>query len=442
MRKNFRFNIIIRILVLTLLLALLIYFLLVAEKYLRSVYMGVFLIIAIIEFVWYVDRSNRDFAAFLLALLQNDFTTTFSESNKGRSFNELHSVYNRITQKFKSISSEKEVQHIYLEALVEHVRVGILSYDENEKVHLMNHALKKLLHKPQLLHLQSLENIDHVLLETIRNIKPGENRLVKLTIDNHLLQLSLHASEFRLQSKYYKLVSFQNIKNELDANEMDAWQKLIRVLTHEIMNSVTPISSLTETLHQIVENESKNEVFDRSTLTKVLQGLDAIKSRSSGLQSFTQAYRNLTKIPPPKFRKIKVSQLIDRVTTLLKPDLQKIFFTVEYSNPDVYAIADPELLDQVLINLIKNALEALEDVEDPHLSIRVVEEGRLKIMISDNGTGIDEDKLEQIFVPFFTTKKNGSGIGLALSKQIMRLHNGTLNVESIYGSDTTFTMEL
>lgn len=442
MRKNFRYNIIFRVLLIALLLALLIYFLLVSEKYLRSAYFAIFLIVAIVEFIWYVDRTNRDFAAFLLALLQNDFTTTFSETAKGKSFNELHSAFNQITQKFKTISSEKEVQHIYLESLVEHVRVGILSYDEKEKIHLMNGALKSLLRKPQLLYLKGLEGVDKKLLKTIRSIKPRENKLVKIKIDNQLLQLSLHASEFRLHQQYYKLVSFQNIKNELDANEMDAWQKLIRVLTHEIMNSVTPISSLSSTLYEIIEKENKNGTLDQNTIQKVLTGLDAVKSRSAGLQSFTEAYRNLTRIPPPHFREVDIKDILERIEMLLKPNLENVAFQVVYSKQPIKFIADAELLDQVLINILKNALEALEDRENPKLLINVDKNEKVRITISDNGPGIDEDKIDQIFVPFFTTKKGGSGIGLALSKQIVRLHNGTLQVESIPEQGTSFIIEI
>lgn len=442
MRKNFRYNIIIRILLITVLLALLIYFFIVAEKYLRSIYFLIFLVMAVIEFIWYVDRTNRDFAAFLLALLQNDFTTTFSETARGKSFNELHGAFNQITKKFKTISSEKEVQHIYLEALVQHVKVGILSYDEQEKVHLMNNALKNLLQKPQLLHLKGLENTDKNLVQAVRTIIPGENKLVKIKIDNNLLQLSLHASEFKLQEKYYKLVSFQDIKNELDANEMDAWQKLIRVLTHEIMNSVTPITSLSNTLYQIVEKEKEKGPLGQETINKVMVGLDAVKTRSAGLQSFTEAYRNLTKVPPPRFADVNVKAALDRLETLLKPHLSEIDFQISYTRPEIKVIADPELLDQVLINIIKNAIEALEETTHPHLHVLIEEKEKVRIIISDNGPGIDEDKIDQIFIPFFTTKKTGSGIGLALSKQILRVHNGTINVESEKGKGTSFIIEL
>ncbi len=443
MTKNFRLNVIIRILIITLIIALLMYFILIQLKYLRSVYLGIFLVIAIVEFVWYVDRTNRDFASFLLALLQDDFTTTFSEKGKGKSFGMLYSAFNKITQKFKRISSAKEVQHIYLEMLVEHVKVGILSYNKEERIHLMNNALKQLLNKPQALYLNSLASVNQQLLDTIREIKPGENKLVKIAVRNELLELSIHATEFKVEDDHYKLVSLQNIKHELEANELEAWQKLIRVLTHEIMNSVAPITSLTGTLQGIVEKKvSDNETLDGQTTDNLLKGLDAIMNRSAGLQSFTEAYRNLTRIPTPKFQSVDVNKMLERIEILLRPDLENIDFKIDASAVKQHISADADLLDQVLINLVKNALYAVKGKEKPKISIAAVQEEKTKIIVSDNGTGVDPDKLDQIFIPFFTTKKNGSGIGLALSKQILMLHGGTIQVSSVLGEGTRFTITI
>jgi len=443
MTKNFRLNVILRILMIALIITLLIYFILIDPKYLRSVYLGIFLIIAMAEMVWYVDRTNRDFATFLLALLQDDFTTTFSESGKGKSFGMLYGAFNKITQKFKNISSAKEVQHIYLEMLVEHVKVGILSYNKEEHIHLMNNSLKQLLNKPQCLYLNALATVDQQLPEVIREIKPGENRLLKINVANELLQLSIHANEFKVEGDYYKLVSFQNIKNELEVNELEAWQKLIRVLTHEIMNSVAPITSLTNTLHSIVEQKAQQkEVIDDQTADNILKGLDAIMNRSSGLQSFTEAYRNLTRIPKPNFQPVDLGKAFERIEILLKPDFDNVIFTVDLTTLKHDVMADPDLLDQVFINLIKNALAAVNGRSGAHIKVEIKQEDKSQIVISDNGIGIDPDKLDQIFIPFFTTKKSGSGIGLALSKQIMMLHSGTIKVNSIPGEGTQFTLTL
>ncbi|MEM9389294.1 MAG: ATP-binding protein [Bacteroidota bacterium] len=436
--RSFRLNIVLRLAIITGLISLMVFYLLVDPRYLRSFYILLFLVVAFVEFFWYIDKTNRDFKSFLLALLQNDFTTRFSEKGKGKSFNEFYTVLNRITDKFEDISSQKQAQHIYLESLVEHVKVGIISFDDTEKIQLVNQATKDLLGLPQIISLKTIQRVDKYLLKIIREIKPGENRLVKLIVKNEMLQLNVHASEFKLQNRFFKLVSLQNIKNALDENELAAWQKLIRVLTHEIMNSVTPITSLSGTLKSLVDKKrNENKFIDKDSIDKLWVGLDAVENRSKGLQSFTTSYRKLTKIPTPVFESVKIRERVNRILELFKNETQGVNIKVSISN-DVLILADPELLDQVLINMIKNALDAMTGTDGPQLSIGCT--AKNIITISDNGSGIEEDKLDQIFIPFFTTKKDGSGIGLALSQQIMHLHKGKIDVHSEKGIGTTFNL--
>jgi len=441
MRRNFRLNIILRILLLTIFITLAVYFLLVEKHYLRSVYLLLFIAITIIEFIYYVDRTNRDFTSFLLALLQGDFTTTFSTTGKGKSFNKLYDAFNKITRRFKQISTVKQAQHIYLETLVEHVKVGIISFDQNEKVHLMNHTVKHMLNKETLLYLKGLSSVSEELLRTLREIKPGDQRLIKLSVRDELLQLAIHAATFKQLDDTYKIISIQNIKNELETNELVAWQKLIRVLTHEIMNSVTPISSLTDTLKQMTVKELESGNHKEGIMPKLVEGLEAIKSRSDGLQAFTQAYRKLTKIPPPNFDKVYLLDSVKKIETLLADDLKTVDFKVS-TDKNIEILADKSLLEQVLINLIKNAIQALENTPDGIIRLTLEKNGKVEISISDNGPGIEPDKMDKIFIPFFTTKKDGSGIGLALSREIIRLHNGSLNATSIPGEGTSFIIKI
>lgn len=440
MFKSFRVNVILRLSIITILVGLMLYFVISDAHYLRSIYLFIFLIIALIELFWYIDRTNRAFSSFLMALMQNDFTTTFSATNKGKSFGELYRAFNMITERFKKLSSEKQAQHIYLETLVEHVKVGIISFDENEKIQLMNEAFKKLSGNPTILYLKSLNTVNEELVETLRNIEPGDQKLLKINIGNNLMQLAINASTFKIHDGTYKLISVQNIKNELDSNELDAWQKLIRVLTHEIMNSVTPISSLTDTLATLTASELEKENPEKATMQKVMQGLKAIKSRSTGLQSFTEAYRKLTRIPPPAFAEVDIHSTIERIQTLLAEPLKGIDFKISTSNKSLRCIADAALLEQVIINIIKNAIEAVGDIMDPKIHVRISQNEKTQITISDNGHGIDEDKIDKVFIPFFTTKTDGSGIGLALSREIMRLHGGNIEVQSSKDSGTSFTM--
>lgn len=437
MLKNFRLRILIRIIAIVLLIGLMLYFAIIDEKYLRSIYILTFIIILISELVWYIDRTNRDINSFLMGLLQNDFTTTFSASKKGKSFSQLYDTFNQITQKFKEISAERQAQHIYLETLVEHVKVGIISFDDQEKMHLINNAFKKMIGKSNFLYLSSLQTVSVELVDALRNIQPGDQKLVKLSLGGNLLQLAIHASSFKLQNQHFKLVSVQNIKNELESNELDAWQKLIRVLTHEIMNSVTPISSLTDTLSQIAAGANDSP----EVLPKIQQGLEAIKLRSEGLQTFTEAYRKLTRIPTPSFTKVNVHHLIKRVQTLFENELNAIKIEI-YIPENLEIIADGALIEQVMINLIKNAIDAVSEVASPRINISTEVNEKVYITISDNGSGIEADKLDKIFVPFFTTKPDGSGVGLALSREIIRLHNGSIDVYSQTGTGTQFTVTL
>jgi len=438
--KKFRFQIILRVTVLTAIITLLAWCI-VYELYLRSVYVGIAAAISVVELIWYTDRFNRDVKGFLRSLLQRDFTTHYEETGRGKTYDELYETFNSISDIFKKISAEKEMQHKYLEMLVEHVRVSILSIDADENIHLANQSLRDLLRKNILRNLISLEAVDATLAKTIREIHAGETRLIKVSIDNELLQLSIHASEFKLDDRYFKLISMQNIKNELDVREMESWQKLIRVLSHEIMNSVSPISSLSDTLHRMVAQNQNGLSQNNADLYDSLdKGLEAIKVRSEGLVNFTQTYRKLTHVPIPSLKKVRLKDIIDRVQVLLAAKIGEHKVQLNISRVDVELVADPELMEHVFINLLLNAVDATKNQANPKVDIytTVTQKGQLSIHMIDNGEGIDKEMMEKIFIPFFTTRKNGSGIGLALTKQILHLHQAEILLKSEPGKGTEF----
>lgn len=436
--KNFRFQIIVRVLIMTLAIILLAWCL-VEELYLRSIYIAVGVALLVVEFIWYADRFNRDVKTFLISLHQRDFTTHFDASRKGRSFDELYQMLNKISAIFKAISSEKEMQHRYLEMLVEHMRVGVLSMDAEGKIHLANQAVKNLLQKEVLSGLRSLESLDASLVTTLQHIKTGETKLLRLQVHNDPLQLSIHASEFKLNDKYYKLISMQNIRNELDAREMEAWSKLIRVLSHEIMNSVAPIISLSGTMHDLVRKKMGAPLAEAEVNT-LNQGLDAIRLRSEGLYNFTQSYRQLTGIPKVNLKNTNLKELVGRVQTLLHGKLNEhhVRFNMDKVHGEI--MADPELMEHVFINLVLNAVEALEGRSEKliEVSTSTSPKGNLSIHVIDNGEGMDERTAEKIFIPFFTTRKSGSGIGLAITKQILQLHHADIRFNTEKGKGTEF----
>ncbi|MFK7905199.1 MAG: PAS domain-containing sensor histidine kinase [Chitinophagales bacterium] len=432
--RRFSINIIIRVCILALIAFGMVYGLTETEWLITNVVMGFVLLGLIVELIYYVERTNRDLKNFLLAIKYRDFANTFTLTNLSPSHNELKEAFNIITNEFQNLRAEKESNHQYLQNVVEHVGVALICFDEDGKIQLMNQAAQKMLHKPYLQSIQALKYVDADLLYSLQKLKSGERELSKLVIQDEILNLAVEATEFKLQDKYYKLISLQNIRSELDEKELEAWQKLIRVTTHEIMNSVTPIISLTELINTLIEDEEGNQKpldeIHPEDIEDIRQGLHTIENRSKGLLRFVNAYRSIYKQPKPNFQKVVVQDLLQRLAVLFKSEWQQRNIRFEMNLPpyELMMTADPELLEQVLINLLKNAMQAVEKKPDAHIKLNVFRtvENRTIIQVEDNGGGISEELKEQVFIPFFTTKEKGSGVGLSLSRQIMRLHKGRI----------------
>ena len=435
MLYRFRTNLIFRVLLLTLGL-----FGLVGaweSNTFLAVISGIFALACLASIVYFVDQTNRDLAGFLTSIKYNDFTATSSAAHRGKSFGELYDAFNLINRKFQEVRADKEANHQFLQTIVEQIEVGLLCYNEAGEVKLMNKALQRMLHKSFLLHLDGLEQVDVKLLEAIKASREGKRDLVKITVENRLLQLAVLTSELRLQDERLFLVSIKNIQNELEEQELIAWQKLIRILTHEIMNSVAPITSLSGTIVAMLADQ---ETPDAATVGDIRQSVEVIKRRGEGLLAFTETYRSLTRIPPPNFQEVSANTLMQQVARLYEPKAreQGIEMHMHLHPADLILQADPHLLEQVVINLTKNALDALQGQEEAviHLHVNRNKHGQGVLQVADNGPGIPADQLEQIFVPFYTTKPTGSGIGLSLSRQIMRMHKGTIEVQSVEGEGT------
>lgn len=441
---EFRVNIILRVLVLLLLVAGGVYSF-SQQAFLTTGFLGILLAMAVVNIIHYVNQTNRDLANFFASIQYDDFTTTGSAGHKGTSFGELHRQFNFINKKFQEIRAEKEANHQFLQTIVEHIDIGLLGVKDDGEVNLMNKALQAMLHKSYLINLDALEKVDLRLWEVVKNLQPGERELIKINIDNQLQQLAIQCIELMLNREHFRLFSFQNIQSELEQQEMAAWQKLIRILTHEIMNSVAPIASLSSTMHDFLVAQ-KNGQLEAGDLEQVTHSLSVIRRRSEGLLDFTETYRRLTRIPPPKFQLLDARALIGEVHTLFRPELEEhgIAFSVDLQPDDITFQGDPALLEQVLINLIKNAMDAVREREKPKIQVFVqkLANGKIVIQVADNGSGIDAEQLEQIFVPFYTTKESGSGIGLSLSRQIIRLHKGNIEVQSVVGEGTAVKLTL
>ncbi|MCK9618383.1 MAG: ATP-binding protein [Lentimicrobiaceae bacterium] len=403
----------------------------------------------IIELIWYVERTNRKLTQFFESIRHSDFSTSFADKEIGNSFNELNNAFNDVITEFRKNRAEKEEHYNYLQTVVQHVSIGIIAYRKDGKVDIFNNSVKKLLGVSNLKNITDLQTVKKDLPEILLRMKAGEKLLVKFVCCDELVQLLIYATEFRMRGEEFILISLQNISPELEEKEIDSWQKLIRVLTHEIMNSITPISSLASTVKEMVlENPDDEKIrlqeLDTDDLQNVCEALTTIQNRSQGLLNFVEIYRNLTRIPKPNFRYFMIKEACQRAELLMKPKLDKLGIQCIHKifPEDLKITADPNLIDQVIINLLLNAMDAVKGKDHPMISIvaSTNNSGRVTIDFADNGYGIKPDILDKIFMPFFTSKKEGSGIGLSLSRQIMHLHKGTITVKSKPNEGSIFTL--
>jgi signal transduction histidine kinase len=418
------------------------YVLLKTKLFAALVVLGVLVVNQVWILYHSVDRANRDLTRFFQSARFGDFTQTFRERSPGGSFVKLHAALAEVMEAFRKVRAEKEEQALYLQTVVQHVGIGLLVYHPDGEVDLINDAAKRLLKVIQLKNVRNLEPDYPALVDVLLRIKPRERALVKVERGDEQFQLSLYASEFKLRGWAFTLVSLQDIRSELEEKEIEAWQKLIRVLTHEIMNSMTPISSLASTVQELVSQVCGDGGTE--TLDDIHAALRTIQKRSEGLLHFVDGYRNLARISRPNVQFFPATDLFLRVDHLLQAQFaeRNVRLGSSVRPPNLEILADPDLLEQVLINLLLNGLDAVRGRDNPKVELDAFldDRGRPLIQVKDNGMGIAPDILDKIFVPFFSTKERGSGIGLSLSRQIMRLHGGSITAASKLGVETVFTL--
>ena len=442
--RDFRARVFIRVVLIGLALALLIFMIGRPNMLFAAVLTGGIIILQLAEMFRFVSQTNRKLTRFLESVKYSDFISGFTSDNKlGKSFKDLNIAFNEVLEAFRKARSEKEEHWQYLNTVVQQVRTGILSYDNDGKVQLINANAKRFLNVQRLQNMEELLELNPKLYKSIFDTEPGKSNLYK---GGNELHLTIQATLLRIRGTTVKLITLQNIQPELQRQELEAWQNLTRVLRHEIMNSITPISSLTSTLkeildHDLTKKDGHYELKDEGA-DDLKEGLSTIESRSRGLIKFIDAYREYTSVPQPKIKTVRLKDMVEKIAQLMKPEFKKHNIKFEYAcNSEYLTIqADEELIEQVVINLVKNAIEAVNETENPNIQLIARHDTAVKIEVIDNGPGIIREALESIFVPFYTTKRTGSGIGLSLSRQIMQMHNGTLTVESEPGVRTIFTL--
>src|SRR5580704_13348155 len=444
MFKRYQERILIRVLLMFLALSLA-SFLLVKGMYPYLASLLPFIIYQLIDFYNFHRKAQQEVEQFVESIHYRDFSRYFDVKEAPVELQSLRQGFNEINSTFKVISREKETQYVYLQKILELVNTGILSYEHKSgEIGWMNESFKNMLGIPYLKSIHSLERRDATLYQEILSLRPGESRIVSVTKDKNVFKTVIAATAFQTDSRVYKLVAFQDVNEALDETEAKAWQKLLSVMTHEIMNSVAPISSLAETmLHRL--QESARLLEDQSGALEDLElGIGTIRRRSEGLLKFAETYRNLNKITTLNLKRVFARDLFENLHHLMQPtlDQKNIELEILLIDPDLSLEADTNLIEQVLINLVVNAIEAVKDKEEPRITLSAAQanNGRSFIKVADNGLGMSPEVMDNIFIPFFSTKKNGSGIGLSLCKQILLLHKGNIQVQSIEGVGSSFLL--
>lgn len=391
-----------------------------------------------------LKKAQDEVREFVESVHYRDFSRYFNVKQAPAELQPLREGFNEINLTFKVISKEKEMQYQYLQKILELVDTGIISFDtETGELNWMNDTFKKMMEIPYLKTIHSLEKRELLLYQAVIAIRPGDTKVVTITKENRQVKILLAATIFLTEGRKNKVIAFQNINEALDETEAKAWQKLLSVMTHEIMNSVAPISSLAATLKNRLLQSTAADVSGSGDRDDLELGLETIQRRSEGLLRFAETYRNLNKITTPNLKKVLISDLFENLHTLMQPtlDQKKIDMEVILKEPGLVIEVDVNLIEQVLINLIINALEAVKEKPNPRIVLSAMQENnKLLIKVADNGVGISDELLDKIFVPFFSTKKSGSGVGLSLCKQIMLLHNGNIQVQSVEGKGTNFIL--
>ncbi|RLA26682.1 MAG: histidine kinase [Gammaproteobacteria bacterium] len=425
-RAQFRFLTIIQVICLVASISLLVWTVFATDHYAVPIVISIIVLLQIIGLLRYVEAHVDTLEEFFAAVNYEDFTRRFVEDDVDI---ELKGAFNRIIQKFQNARAERDFQAGYLETVVRHVPVPFIAVRSDGSLSLVNNPARRLTGLPALQHIDQLAELDPQLPAVMRDIEPGQQQMLQTKLREVPVELRISVSEIRMAGDVERLYSIENLSGELTAREASAWRNLIRVLTHEIMNTLTPVTSLAQTTTTMLDDPEATE--------DIREAVTTIARRSEGLMKFVARYRELLKVPQPDIGSVSVVDALQGVSTLLGDELEELNFTIDVVPPSLEVQADSQLLDQVLLNLVRNAIDAMQGTESPLLELGArLDYGRVVIKVTDNGSGIADESIEQIFVPFFTTKRDGSGIGLSLSRQIMTAHGGDIVVNSDTGGTT------
>lgn len=394
---------------------------------------------------FYTNRIHRDVRRFMDALRSQDTSQLFNDRKREGYFGKLYASFNEITKNFRLVRIEKEVENQFFRETIKQSASGIMAVSENDQVSLINAAALRIFGVDSLKNLSELRKIHPDFAEIVSSGDLRDQH-VKILVNRKMIQLAVKTTEMNLDGTQVRIYSLLDISREMAHSEVEAWQKLIRVLNHEITNSVIPLhilsTSLFDLFHDRKRQKSAQEIDDEM-IDRVVLGLKTIIKRSGGLTEFVNTYKSFTNLGEPVISTVAVSEMLHQITSLLEEEIRHsgVKISINVTPPELRLLADEKLIEQTLINLLKNSLSALEKRESPLIKLNAFQVGeQISIEVSDNGKGISEEILDHIFTPFFTTRKDGSGIGLSLARQVMQMHKGTINVTSVEGDYCTFTL--
>lgn len=398
--------------------------------------------------IWrFVNRSNKEITRFLDAARHADFSQRFSLEGMGSGFEALGRTFTDILDRQRSLRTKQETEARHLRALIEHIPVPLLTIHGDDSVSLQNNAARRLFGAAHVTRVQDLEQFGTSFHDTISRAVPGNRELVAFSVENVEYQLTLATTEIVVAGENERLISLQDIQTELDETQAQAWQDLVRVLTHEIMNSITPVTSLAKTAKDVVDDivdQTDPDLPMAEDLADLRDAVATVARRSDSLLQFVESYRQITRLAPPEKKRIQLVELFEAAGRLAEAEWpgSNVELVRDIKPPGLDVYADRDLLEPVLLNLLRNAWQATVDLEDPRIQLlgRLNRRGNVVIEVCDNGPGVPDELTGKIFVPFFTTRKGGSGVGLALARQVMIAHGGFIRVDSSAQSGAKFTL--
>lgn len=420
-----------------------------SDKHLFFIPFIIFILI-IVQIVVLVKQSaniNNRIIDYLKAINYSQLSIKGKDTSHNDSFSQIQESVNDLLNLIHESNYEKEIHKQYLNLIIDYIKVGLISYNQKNEIILINESARNLFRKFNFKLIEDFTSINNDFYNEINSLSNRKNKLIQINLFGEMVSLTISKSILKIGNETITNITFQDIRNEIVQNEIESWRRLIKVLRHEILNSITPISTLTDTIISITQHEDGTDKltseFNEEDISDIRESMKSIKSRSKGLIEFVNVYREIDKIPSPKFELISVFDLIKSTKLLFENQLKKqnIEFSILFKNETMQLNADFSLIQQVLINVIKNSIQALEKVNNSTIKIEVFEKSdQINISVTDNGIGIPANEITKIFVPMYTTKENGSGIGLFLSQQIMQLHQGNILVKSEPNIETSFTL--